>query len=83
MNNLDTTAGSGLHFLLGLLDRVGAGAPVMIYLASAMLAYLPLLICASLSPLSITSAEGPHTLPFLQDGTTMFVCLVAFPCMLS
>jgi hypothetical protein len=55
----------------------------MLYVAAALLAYLPLLICAALlSPFSITSEEGPHTLPFLQDWTTMFTSLVAFPCML-
>ncbi len=81
---LDTTAGSCLHLLLGLLDRIGMAtfAAAALYVAAVVLTYLPLLIGAWLSPVSMTVREGAHRLPFLYDGNTPFMFLVSFPCML-
>ena len=82
--NLDTTAGSVLHILLGLLDhkRVGEFAPAAVYGAAVVLAYLPLLITALVSERPVTVTQGPYPLPFLYDVNVMFIFLVSFPCML-
>jgi hypothetical protein len=82
--NLDTTAGSPLHVLLGVFDRIGVGAfaHVALYVAAVVATYLPLLIGAWLGPVSITVTQGMHRVPFLYDGVTMFTFLVSFPCML-
>jgi hypothetical protein len=81
---LDTTASSALHLLPGLLGRLGLGgfARAGLYVAAVVLTYLPLLIGAWLSPVSMTVTQGTHRLPFLHDASAMFTFLVSFPCIL-
>src|SRR5580704_7629133 len=81
---LDTTAGSALHLVLKLLDRIGVGAyaAAVLYVVAVAATYLPLLIVAWLGPLPIAVAQAPHRLAFLEDASVMFTFLVSFPCML-
>jgi hypothetical protein len=81
---LDTTAGSALHLVLKLLDRIGVGgyAAAVLYVVAVAATYLPLLIVAWLGPLPMAVAQAPHRLAFLEDASVMFTFLVSFPCML-
>jgi hypothetical protein len=82
---LDTTTGSILHLLIGLLDRIGidsAFIPLVLYITAVTLTWVPLLIGAAFSPWSMTfSVEGPR-IPFLFDAAAQFMALVSFPCIL-
>lgn len=82
--NLDTTAGSILHVLPGVLKRIGVGEfeRVVMYVAAVALTYLPLLIGASVSPRSMTVTQGTFPLPFLYDVNVIFIFFVSFPCIL-
>jgi hypothetical protein len=81
---LDTTAGSALHRLVGLLEGLGLGAfaPMALYFGAVVITYLPLLVGAWLSPLSMTVPQGTLRFPFFYDVNSMFMFLVSFPCLL-
>jgi hypothetical protein len=81
---LNTTAGSALHVIPRWLDSLGFGAftPVVIYAGAVSLTFLPLIIGAGLSPLSMTIQSETLSLPFLYDVSTIFLYVVSFPCLL-
>jgi hypothetical protein len=81
---LDTTAGSVLHLFPRLFERLGL-APferVGLYIGAVLLIYVPLLIGALRSPLSMTVPQGTLRMPFFYDVNTTCMCLVSFPCLL-
>jgi hypothetical protein len=47
-----------------------------------VLTFLPLLIAAFFSPLSLVNPLGEHRLPFLRDWNVLFMYLVSFPCLM-
>jgi hypothetical protein len=82
---LDTSAGSIIHSRFRYLNRVGPAGTFAVaraYVAAVALTYLPLLIAAILSPLSIVVPTAGHRLPFLYDWNVCFMFLVSFPCII-
>jgi hypothetical protein len=51
----------------------------MIYIAATAVTFLPLLLAALLSPLSLTEVTGTLRLPFLYDWNVLFMFLISFP----
>lgn len=82
LSALDTTAGSLLHRIFGRSRQARFGGSLSlpaIYGVAVAATFLPLLIAATLSPLSLTVAAPPHRLPFLADWNVIFMFLVSFP----
>jgi hypothetical protein len=81
---LDTTAGSALHILPRVLDRLGFGAfaPVALYASAVALTFLPLVIVGWFGPLSMTIRSSTLKMPFFYDASTIFLFVVSFPCLL-
>lgn len=81
---LDTTAGSVLHILPKVLDRLGFGifTPVALYAGAVFFTFLPLVIFAWFSPLSMTIRSATLKMPFFYDASTIFLFVVSFPCLL-
>ena len=79
---LDTTAGSFLHRIAEWSRRRAAErvlSPVVVYIVAVAVTFLPLLIGALASPLSLVAATPPHRLPFLYDWNVLFMVCVSFP----
>ena len=82
---LDTTAGSIIHYCFSRLGQVGLAQTFTLfksYIIAVALTYLPLLIAAAFSPLSIAVPAEGHHLPFLYDLNVCFMFLVSFPCLI-
>jgi hypothetical protein len=77
---LDTISGSALHSLFGNTTRIGY-IPKL-YIISILLTFVPLLIGAALSPLSLTIATCKLKLPFFYDWNVLFMFLISFPFLL-
>ena len=79
---LDTTAGSILHHIIcdGRRSVFGCEVPLpAIFIAAAAVTFIPLLVAAFLSPLSLTVVDVTHRLPFLCDWNVQFMFFVSFP----
>jgi hypothetical protein len=80
--NLNTTIGSGIHYLDRCLAHVWPGkkwARLKLYLASFAITSFPLLIGAYFSPFSLSEPNAELKLPFLYDLNAMFMFLISFP----
>lgn len=79
---LDTTVGSLLHHIFGYSrhSAFGRALPLpAIYIVAAAVTFLPLLVAALMSPLSLTVVTATLRLPFLCDWNVLFMFLVSFP----
>jgi hypothetical protein len=79
----ETTAGSIIHRPFRQLERVGGSGftALKLYIIAVAMTFIPLLIGALLSPLSLTTPSQTHRLPFLCDWNVLFMFLVSFPCL--
>src|SRR5262249_56405019 len=78
----ETTAGSIVHRPFRYLERVGSAfTAFQLYIIAVGMTFIPLLLGALLSPLSLTTPSPTHRLPFLCDWNVLFMFLVSFPCL--
>jgi hypothetical protein len=83
---LDTTIASLLHGLAGNRRRneLGHGPPAgKAYLMAVAITYMPLFVCALMSPLPVAARTSTLRLPFLYDWNVAFTFLVSFPSLLA
>lgn len=83
---LNTTDGSLLHRLAGyhLPDQQRHHALAgKAYLLAIAVTYLPLALCALMSPLPVSARTPTLRLPFLYDWNVAFMFLVTFPSLLA
>jgi hypothetical protein len=81
---LDTTAGSVIHYVVDCLPLIGFGkkfARIKLYIASLVVAFIPLAaLAAATGPVSLFHPTASVKLPFLYDLNVMFMFLISFPC---
>jgi hypothetical protein len=76
---VDTTSGSILHRVF--CDPEHPWPVSKLFITAVAFTFLPLIVAALLSPLSLISWTPPHKLSFLYDWNILFAFIVSFPCL--